>query len=388
MVESVSVVKCPECGSVKLFRDGMRYLANGDTVQRWLCRECGYRFSEISKDARGESLNTVFSENSNRQVCALREAKNLDTATETKTVAGEEKTQQDADTKGKIVQFIVQLTNDGKREKSCQTYFRILRLLSRYGADLSNPESVKETIAKQQKWSENTKALAVAIYGKFAEFNRLSWRPPSYRLDEKVPFVPLESELDALIACCGKKLSVILRLLKETGMRVGEALRLKWIDLDTKTQSIMLNDTEKHGKCRAMKISGELCAMLNSMAKNSERIFGNVLLTSWESNFSVQRKRAAKKLQNPRLMQIHFHTFRHWKATMEYAKTKDILYVKQVLGHRNLQNTLRYTQLVTFESNEYHSAVAKTVEEACQLVESGFEYVCDIDNVKLFRKRK
>jgi hypothetical protein len=31
--------------------------------------------------------------------------------------------------------------------------------------------------------------------------------------------------------------------------------------------------------------------------------------------------------------------------------------------------------------------VAKTVEEAQQLIEAGFEYVCDIDNVKLFRKK-
>ena len=101
-----------------------------------------------------------------------------------------------------------------------------------------------------------------------------------------------------------------------------------------------------------------------------------------------QRKRASSKLQNPRLRQIHFHTLRHWKATMEYAKTKDILHVMKVLGHRNIQNTLVYTQLLNFESNDYHSATAKTIEEAKQLVEAGFEYVCNIENVQLFRKRK
>ena len=30
----------------------------------------------------------------------------------------------------------------------------------------------------------------------------------------------------------------------------------------------------------------------------------------------------------------------------------------------------------------------KTNPEAKQLVESGFEYVCDIESIKLFRKRK
>ena len=73
---------------------------------------------------------------------------------------------------------------------------------------------------------------------------------------------------------------------------------------------------------------------------------------------------------------------------MEYHKTKDILHVKELLGHRSINNTLIYTHLVTFESDEYHSATAKTVNEARQLVEAGFEYVCEIDSCTLFRKRK
>ena len=47
-----------------------------------------------------------------------------------------------------------------------------------------------------------------------------------------------------------------------------------------------------------------------------------------------------------------------------------------------------YTQLISFESDEYSSAVAKNLEEARKLVEAGFEYVTDIEGVNLFRKRK
>ena len=60
----------------------------------------------------------------------------------------------------------------------------------------------------------------------------------------------------------------------------------------------------------------------------------------------------------------------------------------QLLGHRRIETTLIYTQLVNFEKDEYHSATAHNVEEAKQLIESGFEYVCDMEGVKLFRKRK
>lgn len=41
------------------------------------------------------------------------------------------------------------------------------------------------------------------------------------------------------------------------------------------------------------------------------------------------------------------------------------------------------------ESNEdYTVKVASTVEEACKLLEVGFEYVTEFDGKKLFRKQK
>ena len=72
---------------------------------------------------------------------------------------------------------------------------------------------------------------------------------------------------------------------------------------------------------------------------------------------------------------------------MEYAKTKDVLYVMEILGHRNIKNTLKYTHPVDFKSDEYVCKVARTLQEACALVEAGFEYVCDMDGAKIFGKR-
>jgi len=60
----------------------------------------------------------------------------------------------------------------------------------------------------------------------------------------------------------------------------------------------------------------------------------------------------------------------------------------RLLGHKNIANTLIYTQLVEFESDEYCSAVASSVEEAKKLIEAGFEYVCNHHETMLFRNRK
>ena len=72
---------------------------------------------------------------------------------------------------------------------------------------------------------------------------------------------------------------------------------------------------------------------------------------------------------------------------MTYHRTKDILY-KQQLGHKRLETTLIYTQLVSFGEEEYTCKVAKTIDEARKLVVNGFEYVTEMENIKLFKKRK
>ncbi|MDH5494088.1 MAG: hypothetical protein OEY24_00070 [Candidatus Bathyarchaeota archaeon] len=47
-----------------------------------------------------------------------------------------------------------------------------------------------------------------------------------------------------------------------------------------------------------------------------------------------------------------------------------------------------YRQLATFEDDEYLYKTAANVEEARKLIKIGYEYVYDVENMKLFRKRK
>ena len=128
--------------------------------------------------------------------------------------------------------------------------------------------------------------------------------------------------------------------------------------------------------------------MLNNLPKESLTVFTYRSKFYQRKAFMKQRKKIAYKLGNPRILQIHFHTLRHWKATMEYHRTKDILHVMRMLGHKSITNTLKYTQLVDFQNDDYVCKAAKTLTEASQLIEAGFEYVTEMEEVKLFRKRK
>ena len=77
---------------------------------------------------------------------------------------------------------------------------------------------------------------------------------------------------------------------------------------------------------------------------------------------------------------------------MLYHKTKDPLFVKEFLGHKKLDTTLLYIQLAhtlfNEKADEFHVKVAAKPEEIKQLLEIGFEYVCEKDDLVYFRKRK
>ncbi len=166
-------------------------------------------------------------------------------------------------------------------------------------------------------------------------------------------------------------------------------MKLRWIDVDEKTATISVNNPVKGSMPRMVKVPQTTIAMIQCLPKTSEFIF-DTTAHNFRRNYYKQRGRIARNLQNPRLKQIRLHTLRHWKATMEYHRTKDILYVKQLLGHKKLENTEIYTHLINFESDEWHVSHAKSLEEETKLLEAGFEYVrfSERDGVAIYRKRK
>jgi integrase len=269
------------------------------------------------------------------------------------------------------------------RQTTIPSYCKRLRQLSKLG-NLDNPEKIKTIICTSQV-SEARKELLTDSYDYYVQWRSLSWVKPHFIREDKPIYVPLESELDALISNTRMKLSTFLQLLKETGVDSGEAWKLKWTDLGQRTVNI--TPTKNH-LARTLPISENLLSRLLQLPRVNDRIFANKDLDDFRTNYEQIRNNLSKKLNNPRIRQIAFKSFRHWKATHEYHKTKDILHVKWLLGHKRLENTLVYTHLVNFESDEWLCKVAKNVDECKALIESGFEYVSDCDGFKLFRKRK
>ena len=370
-------LQCPRCKSSSVWKDGKRRY-NEVERQRYLCRECGYRFT-------GTGLKGPFTE-FDRQVCDTdRGSKNL--------IVANEKATGDILKNNEFFNYAWYLKKEGKSESTIETYVKLLTILSKRGADLDDPESVKGKIAVQ-KWVNKRKGNAVNTYTHYLALHGKTWNPPIYKELDKPIFLPKESEIDSLISGSGLKTSVLIQCLKETGARIGEIISLQWKDIDFESNIIRITP-EKRSKARIIKVSTRLMQRLANVknvnqVKDPNRIFSSY--NSVHKLFHYQRSNIARKLSNDRLLQIKFHTLRHWHATKLYHETRDIYFVQRRLGHRSITNTMKYIHLAgTYfgeEDDEYITQVAETIEQAVPLIEAGYVEASDYNGVKIFKIRK
>ena len=284
--------------------------------------------------------------------------------------------------------YAFQLQRNGRADATVETAIATLKRLTKL-CDIAEPEQVKTVLARLQ-WKNITKNNAARIYTGYLKHLGKTWTPPHYMEQNEIPFIPTEQEIDSLINAGHPKTAALLQTLKETGARIGEIEFLKWQHVDTERKAIYIT-AEKGSNSRILPASPKLLAMLNSLPKINDKVF-QTPKHSMRTCFEKMRTRTAAKLQNPRLKQIHLHTFRHWKATMEYHKTKDIVHVKTMLGHRSIVSTMTYinieSALFLQGNDEWTCKAAKNATEAASLIEAGFEYVQQIESISLYRKRK
>jgi len=196
------------------------------------------------------------------------------------------------------------MEKQGYRHSTVRYCIQALKSVAR-NANLSDPESVKEYLAEANV-SESRKAKLTEDIARFYIYRHIPFDKPNYRRIERLPFVPLESEVDQLISGCGRKTAALLQLIKETGIRAGEAWNLKWIDIDSEKSAVNIVP-EKNSNPRQLKISSRLLSMVSGLPKRYDYVFRNPEIDPLKSaevfrrRLSKQRERIAQKVQRPHL---------------------------------------------------------------------------------------
>ena len=235
--------ECPSCHSKRNWKDGIRETTFG-SVQRLVCRDCGFRFSEKSyKD---------YLHIENSQLCAIYdvEAKKLTAATEIKTVAGEKESS--------LIEYAWQLKKKGLGDNTISIRCGILEALVKKGADLNNPESVETILATEPEYIDKSKPSkkynTVKAYVSYTKTLKIFWEPIKVTYEPKQAFVGTPEERQLFINSAGHRLGIYLQVASDTGARRGEVSHIKWTDIDTKEHTISINQPEKNSRSRLIKV--------------------------------------------------------------------------------------------------------------------------------------
>lgn len=159
----------------------------------------------------------------------------------------------------------------------------------------------------------------------------------------------------------GQRNYTMLKLMLDTGLRLSEAVNLRWKDIDLMTGKLMVREG-KGAKDRTLWINENLIDILTiwkerqidkvgkrvdfvftTLSKNS-KIIGKKLLNRYIQEMVERYTEKAGISKN-----VTPHTLRHSFATDLYRETKNIRLVQKSLGHEDLSTTMIYTHIVDDE---------------------------------------
>jgi integrase len=145
-------------------------------------------------------------------------------------------------------------------------------------------------------------------------------------------------ELERLLEDCAarghQRLSAVIQLAVETGMRRSELLGMRWPDVDLEARTVLLRNT-KNGHPRTVPLSPRAIEIIRAMPRVGDLVFpvsANALRLAWER----LRRRAG-------VSGLRFHDLRHEAVSRFFEKGLNMPEVAAISGHRDPRMLMRYT---------------------------------------------
>lgn len=145
----------------------------------------------------------------------------------------------------------------------------------------------------------------------------------------------------------------LVLLALSTGGRLDEIVSLTWNDINFTQETIYFKAT-KGGNARHVAISPRLMSVLADLKRESED--GQLLIIPSANKTKIERPQeifmeALEKVvphnsQRDAKHKITFHSLRHTHASWLAMDGLDLLNIKEQLGHKTIQMTMRYSHLI------------------------------------------
>lgn len=155
-------------------------------------------------------------------------------------------------------------------------------------------------------------------------------------------FLNVEESERLVQACISPRVRAVVQLLLHTGMRLGEALGLRWQNVDFSIGLILIPDS-KNGHPRHIPMDAAVVDLLTNYPRHptSDLVFANAngcKLKGIRDGFKNACNRAG-------LADLHVHDLRHTFASQWVMAGGDLYLLKEILGHRSIVMTQRYSHL-------------------------------------------
>ena len=152
----------------------------------------------------------------------------------------------------------------------------------------------------------------------------------------------LPAEINRLIDCCPPHIKPIVTTAVCTGLRKGEIVNIRWDDIDFRNRIIYIGNT-KNGEKRETPINDRLTETLKSIRRNDVSPF--VFCDKDGNPYYRFEKAFTNALRKAEITDFRFHDLRHTFASNLVMEGIDLATVRELLGHKSIEMTLRYSHL-------------------------------------------
>jgi len=156
----------------------------------------------------------------------------------------------------------------------------------------------------------------------------------------RIRFITQEEEA-VILEKASDKLKPLFTFLLYTGARVGEALKLSWVDLNWTNKVVTFWDT-KSGESRTIPMTLKVLKTMRELTRNGlDGPFSDI------KQFTINRTWTSIRDQMNLTADKEFvpHALRHTCASRLIQRGVPIVVVKEWLGHKTIQMTMRYAHL-------------------------------------------
>lgn len=172
-----------------------------------------------------------------------------------------------------------------------------------------------------------------------------------------------KEEISHLLVACSEssweRLSLLVLMAITTGARRSELLRLTWRDIDFKNKQAVL-ETTKNGDRRLLVLTSEVIESLMIYREKDGFIFPRPRDPySYFRNFDKHWLRA---LNRSGIKDFRFHDLRHTCASLLASQGVSLLAISDVLGHKSIVMTRRYSHLCVQEKAQIIEQVLGSVK--------------------------